>query len=111
MIAYKLFRLKPNGKITPLFIDKQRELPIGKWLDSEFIPTKGFAERQGWHCCLKPHAPHLKMDLKSGEKRGWATVKIEDFKYYNRPESQGGTWVLADKMKILHLNIEDWIDE
>jgi hypothetical protein len=41
------------------------------------------------------------MQLANGEQRIWVEVEIEDFEYYNRPESQGGTWVLAQNMKIV----------
>ena len=61
------------------------------------IPTKGFAHRQGWHCTLKPFAPHLK---DTGNRRVWIEVVIEDYVSYDRPESQGGTWVLSQKMYI-----------
>ena len=29
-------------------------------------------------------------------------VEIEDYKEIQRPESQGGLWLLANKMKVLH---------
>ena len=103
MKAYKLLRIKSNGNLYPLFINKKIHTPIGEWLEAECHPTKGFAVRQGWHCCLKPHAPHLKRELSSGEIRVWVEVEIEDFEYYDRPESQGGTWVLAQKMKIVRV--------
>ena len=87
MKAYKLLRTKKDGKLYPLFINKKVETPIGCWMDAECHPTFGFAVRQGWHCCFKPIAPHLKCE-------------VEDFETYNRPESQGGSWILAQKMKI-----------
>ena len=31
----------------------------------------------------------------------WAMVDVEDFEEYDRPESQGGTWVLAQRMKVI----------
>lgn len=85
-----------DGRLAPLFINKRQRLDEGVWYKSEFHPTKGFAQRQGWHCCLKKHAPHL-----SEKDRVWCEVEIEDFEYYERPESQGGRWVLADRMKII----------
>jgi hypothetical protein len=97
--AWKLFRLKKDGSITPLFIGKTQSLPIGEWMEAEDIPTKGFAHRPGWHATLKPLAPHLKEDAK-GSKRIWLEVVIEDFSTFNRPQSQGGTWVLAKRMMI-----------
>lgn len=100
MKAYKLLRIKKDGKLYPLFINKTVSTPIGVWLQAECHPTKGFAVRQGWHCTIIPKAPHLAMELASGEKRVWCEVEIEDYEFYNRPLTQGGTWALAQKMKI-----------
>jgi hypothetical protein len=102
MIVYKLFRLK-NGKLYPLFINRQKSIPFEEWMGAECFPTKGFAVRKGWHCTLQPIAPHLKTELKSGEKRIWVKCEAEDFEYYQRPESQGGTWVLAQRLKVLEV--------
>lgn len=100
MKAYKLLRIKKDGKLYPLFINKTKETPIDEWMDAKCYPTKGFAVRQGWHCCFKPIAPHLKTQLANGEHRVWVECEVEDWKSYNRPESQGGAWILAQKMKI-----------
>ena len=99
MYAYKLFRLKKNGAITPLFINKTRELPMGIWMEAQSHETKGFALRPGWHCCTAPRAPHLS-DNPKHENRVWLKVEIEDFEEVQRPESQGGKWYLAQKMRI-----------
>lgn len=98
MVAYKLFRLMKDGSIAPLFINKKLRIELGKWYEAEDHPTKGFAHRPGWHCCLKRSAPHL-----SNRGRVWAKVEIEDYKKYSRPESQGGTWVLANNLKVLEI--------
>jgi len=95
MKAYKLVRLMKNGDIKPLFINKTKPMLIGEWMESECHPTKCFAVRQGWHCTLKPEAPHL-----STKGRVWIEVEIEDYQLYDRPESQGGQWVLANRMKV-----------
>lgn len=101
-VAYKLFRIK-NGKLYPLFINRNQEITFSKWLQSECHPTKGFAVRQGWHCCFLPIAPHLKENLANGEKRVWVKCVVKDYETYNRPESQGGTWILADKIKVIKI--------
>ena len=93
--AWKLFRLKKNGKITPLFIDKTRELPFDQWMVAEDHKTKGFAHRPGWHCTVSPEAPHL-----SKKGRVWLQVEIQDVEIFERPESQGGKWYLAKRMRI-----------
>jgi len=95
MIVYKLIRKMKDGKLSPLFINKKSRMDIGVWMDAENHPTKGFVVRQGWHCTLEPNAPHL-----SEKNRVWVEVEVEDIEYYNRPKSQGGVWVLAQKMKI-----------
>lgn len=102
MVAYKLFRIK-GDKLYPLFINRQQETETGKWLKSQCLPTKGFAVRQGWHCCFLPIAPHLKQNLANGEKRVWCEIEVKDFTKYSRPESQGGSWILADQIKINHI--------
>jgi hypothetical protein len=96
MIAYKLFRKLKNGELAPLFINKKQRIKAGQWLDAESHPTKGFAYRKGWHCTLRPEAPHL-----SEKNRVWCQVEIEDYEHYQRPESQGWTWVLAQRMKLI----------
>ena len=101
MKAYKLLRVLSDGTIHPLFINKSVPTPIGEWMPAECHPTKGFAVRQGWHCCFKPIAPHLKETLSNGEKRVWCEVEVEDWASYDRPESQGGAWILAQMMKII----------
>lgn len=90
MKAYKVLRKLKDGNLYPLFINKKQSTPFGVWMQAECYPTKGFAIRQGWHCCYKPYAPHLSMELANGEKRVWVECEVEDCQSYNRPESQGG---------------------
>ena len=99
--GYKLFRQRKDGTLGPLFINARRRVPVGQWLEAECIPTKGFAVREGWHATLEPIAPHLKDGEGSG--RVWCAVALQGAIEYARPESQGGTWLLADKLKVLHI--------
>ncbi len=96
MIVYKLFRKLKSGELAPLFINKRQRLPFGEWLDAQCYPTKGYAVRKGWHCTLKPYAPHL-----SEKDRVWVRCEAEDVSFFERPESQGGRWVLAQRLKLL----------
>ena len=95
MIAYKLFRVRQDGSLGSLFINRRRRLPIGEWMESECIPTKGFAVREGWHCLPRPEAPHLTI-----KGRRWYAVEIDDWETLDRPASQGGHWFLAHRMRI-----------
>ena len=99
MKAYKLVRIK-DGKLYPLFINKKEQFKIGKQMIAECYPTNGFAVRKGFHCCFIPYAPHLKEKLSNGEIRVWIECEVEDWQSYDRPESQGGSWILAQKMKV-----------
>lgn len=96
MTGYKLFRLRRDGSLGPLFINRRQRIAPGEWLEAEEHPTKGYAYRPGWHACLRPVAPHLR----SGGDRVWARVELDDVTLYDRPESQGGTWVLARRLKV-----------
>jgi len=100
MIAYKLFRERKDGTLGPLFINRGQVIQVGDVLFAEDHPTKGFAHRPGWHCTSRPIAPHLKMDLKNGEKRVWCEVWIEYYSEHKRPENQGGLWYLAERMEV-----------
>ena len=110
MRAYKLVRIK-NGKLYPLFIGRKKETKIGEWLHAECIPTKGFAVRTGFHCCFLPFAPHLKTNLANGEQRVWVECEVEDWERYDRPESQGGAWILAQKMKVNKIITSDEVNQ
>ena len=96
MIAYKLCRQLKNGKITSLFINKKVNLPFDIWMESECYPTKGFKVRPYWHCTANPIAPHL-----SKANRVWIKVQMEDFEEFVRPQSQGGKWFLAKRIKLI----------
>lgn len=100
MKAYKLLRVLKDGNLYPLFINKTVSTPIGVWMDAEYHPTNGFQPRKGWHCCFKPIAPHLKLQLANGEQRVWVECEVEDWTSYDRPITQGGAWILAQRIKI-----------
>ena len=94
--AYKLFRVRKNGSIGSLFIDRRTYLPLGVWMQAQSWPTKGFALRPGWHATEVPHAPHLSL-----KGRIWCEVDIEDYEVVIRPAMQGGIWYLAERMMIV----------
>ena len=98
MIAYKLFTLRNDGTLGPLFINRKLRVELGKTYRSELHPTKGFAVREGWHCCHTTSAPHL-----SKKGRVWCKVKITGITKYQRPESQGGLWYTAKTLKVLEV--------
>ena len=95
--AYKLLRIrKSNNTLGPLFINKRQVIPIGPWMRAEAHRTKNFVFRPGWHCSPNPSAPHLGM-----KGRRWYEVEIRDFVPLKRPVSQGGTWYLAQRMRVV----------
>ena len=96
MIAYKLVRKLKSGILAPLFINKTQGIELNTWYKSECHPTKGFKVRQGWHCTSTPNAPHL-----TNKGRVWLKVEIEDVTEHQRPQSQGGVWYTADKIRFL----------
>lgn len=99
MEGYKLFRRRKDGTLGPLFINRKLRVPVGVWLKAESHPTPGYALRPGWHATLHPIAPHLRQ----GGDRVWCKVQLDGFRTYARPESQGGTWVLADYLRVIEV--------
>ena len=68
--AYKLFKRKKDGNIYPLFVNANKPVAIGQWLDAEEGPqgkTEGkvksslgdLAYRPGWHAGDLPVATHI----------------------------------------------------
>lgn len=96
MLGYKLFKVRKDGTIGPLFINKKQVIELGVTYQAEDHPTKGFAHRPGWHICSEPKAPHL-----STKGRRWYKVWFDDYKEHKRPESQGGLWYTANFMTVL----------
>ena len=77
MKAYKLLRIKKDGKLYPLFVDTNTPTPIGEWLEAKCGELKDNGKvksilgdlcfRPGWHLSDIPYAPHIGRKGDSGE--------------------------------------------
>lgn len=91
--GYKLFEMRDDGKLFPLFIGKKNETVMNKWVPAEIIMEhKGFSHRPGWHLSTKcPSAPWLmsangtyKSQRGKRFKRVWCEVEYAaDIDYTN----------------------------
>lgn len=89
--GYKLFEMRDDGKLFPLFIGKTQETPVNQWVPAEIIMEhKGFAHRPGWHIgATMPSAPWLmsadgtyKSQRGKSFKRVWCEVEyVADIDY------------------------------
>ena len=94
--GYKLFEQREDGKLFPLFIDKNTETIMNEWIPAEIIMDhKGFAHRPGWHIgAIMPSAPWLmsadgtyKSQRGKRFKRVWCEVEyIADIDYTSEVE-------------------------
>jgi hypothetical protein len=125
--AYKLFNTKKDrpGELFPLFIGKNKSVPVGRWMTADHIPTKGYAERPGWHSGALPTAPHLRTKGNQiAPNRVWAEVhmpadvdhqaaadasKTHDIRdrvpagghyRFKTNKMQGGAWIIGGSMKV-----------
>ena len=59
--GYKLFEMRDDGKLFPLFIGKTKETPMNEWVPAEIIDYHPrFSHRPGWHLgATMPSAPWL----------------------------------------------------
>ena len=104
MTAYKLFRLRKDGTLGPLFVGRGLVVRVGDVHTArDDLPHPGLAHRPGFHCCSKKRAPHIKMRLGNGERRVWCKVDIGDWREHMRPESQGGLWYTAKSVRVLYI--------
>lgn len=91
--GWKLFEMRDDNKLFPLFIGKTKETPMNEWVMAEIIEYHpSFAHRPGWHLSdgsFPPDAPWLKSfdgTYKSQRgkrfKRVWCEVKyVSDIDY------------------------------
>jgi hypothetical protein len=96
--AYKLLRLRKDGSLGPLFIDRKLRIPVNRWCKAKAVPTKGFAFRPGFHACANPVAPHL-----SKKDRVWCKVLLRGVTPHLRPDCQGGLWFTANHLKVVEV--------
>ena len=97
--GYKLMRIRKDGSLGPLFINRGMRVPVGKWVWAKEYPTKGYSVRLGWHAVEQPIAPHLAKH----EDRVWCKVELAGYRMYDRPAAQGEQWILANRMKVLEV--------
>lgn len=77
MKAYKLLRVKKDGKLYPLFVDTNTPTPIGEWLEAKCGERKyngkvkstlgDLCFRPGFHLSDLSYAPHIGRKGDSGE--------------------------------------------
>jgi len=101
MIAYKLFHVRPDGSLGPLYINRKQRIPIDEWVEAENHPTKGFAERPFWHCAAEPELGHIKIGARDSGRRAWYKVEIKDYTEFPRPKCQGRMWYLAKWIRVI----------
>ena len=131
--GYKLFEMRNDGKLFPLFIGKAKETKIGEWIHAEIIPTPKFAVRPGWHLSTScPSAPWLmgsdgtyKSQRGKKFKRVWCEVeyiadidyteiveqlpkkcftdRLPDGGFYKFRESGNRLWIIADQIRITRI--------
>ena len=135
--GYKLFEMRDDGKLFPLFIGKKNETVMNEWVPAEIIPTSGFFTRPGWHLnCELPSAVHLmsadgtyKSQRGKRFKRVWCEVEyVADVDYtdivsqlpkkcftdrlpnggfYKFKESGNRLWLIADRIRITRVLVEE----
>lgn len=107
MQAYKLFRVRTNGTLGPVIINRGQVIPVGKWLKAEDHSAKalsyGVAVRPGFHATKEPHAPHLTKPSKKAlaDNRTWYLVELKKVRAEHRGVDGGSDWYVADHMKVL----------
>lgn len=75
--GYKIFNLK-GGRLYPAMVRSRKHIPVGKWLEAEFEPTRGLKPRGGWHMTALPLAPQMRSTRtkKMAKNRVWAECEM-----------------------------------
>lgn len=129
MLVYKLFRVRKDGSLGPLFINARQRLELGVAYVAENHPTQGYAPRPGWHSGLRPQADHL-----SERGRVWVECEVPDYEYtvrdhgdlfnpsgdmksvpgngfyqWRRPAHQGGTWIISGELRPIRILTDEQV--
>jgi hypothetical protein len=108
MKAFKLFRVRRDGSLGPVIINRGQRVPVGKWLKCEDHSDKarsyGVAVRVGFHATKEAHAPHLTNGSKQAitDNRTWFVVELRKVRAEHRGVDGGSDWYVAEQMRVLH---------
>lgn len=110
--AYKLFKIK-DGKLYPLYILADKEIPMGEWIEAENgelldngkVKSKlgQLCYRPGWHLADIPYAAHIGKKDEEGKllqrpDTVWCEVEYSDTVDYQSLANQNG---MNSKGKII----------
>jgi hypothetical protein len=121
---YKIFNLK-DGQLYPAMVTGAPPIETGKWLDAQPYPTKGLADRFGWHSSPLPMAKQLR-GIKSGLRqpnRVWAEVEVDVTSQITPPSAKGvrgevptgaytynnqkDVWVISPRIRVTKVLSDD----
>jgi hypothetical protein len=94
MKAYKLFRVRKDGSLGSLYINRRARYTPGYWYHFEEVPTKGFGWRPGFHALPQPEASWIN----EKEERVWYHVELKRVTVHL---THKGEWYTAEEMKVL----------
>ena len=100
MKMYKIMRVKTDGMLYPIGVNRYRSYNVGEWYDAEHIESRKYKTKKGFYGFEKPSSKRYKESLRRGEKRVWVECETEDCELYYHP-MDGETWMIAQRMKIL----------
>ena len=120
--GYKLFEMRDDNKLFPLFISKTTETPMHEWVMAEIVEYHPqFAHRPGWHLgAAIPSAPWLmsangiyKSQRGKRFKRVWCEVEyVADIDYTSVVEKlhkkcfTDRLWLIADIIRVTRILTE-----
>lgn len=105
MIAYKQFHMDKSGRLHPLFVFANEEIPVGKWITAKEGPRTEngkvksklgpLAYRPGWHLSEAPYAPHIGIKENGKVKymrpdTVWALCMVNDTINYTKKARKNG---------------------
>lgn len=108
--GYKLFRMKKDGRLYPLFVLADKPTPMFQWLEAEAGVLVGkkvkskiglLSYRPGWHLCDIPEATHLSMT----PNRVWAECEYEEhgsYRFKTNPR-MNGEWIIAKRIRVMQV--------
>ena len=100
MLMYKVMRVKSDGMLYSINVNRRKPYNIDEWVTAEYILTKHYHDKKGFYGFEKPDVTKYKYKLQRGERRVWVECEVSDYEIvYYAPDQVN--WVIAQKMKII----------
>ena len=100
MKMYKIMRVRSDGMLYSIGVNRNKPYDIDEWYTAEHIVSRKYKTKKGFYGFEKPDNERYKTTLQRGDRRIWVECEVEDYEFYHHV-MDGATWVIAQRMRMI----------